>query len=76
MADIVSSGFRRESQPPLQTGRSTRSDDALQRVETGNLVVVKFARSLSETIATYAAEPRESNFTPSGRSSPLGDTCR
>ncbi len=29
-----------------------------------------------QVASIYAAEPRESSFTPSGRSSPLGDTCR
>ncbi len=29
-----------------------------------------------QVAAIYAAEPRASSFTPSGRSSPFGDTCR
>jgi hypothetical protein len=60
----------------LQTGLRTHPDECLQRVETGSLTVVEFDRRPFETIATYAAEPPESNFTPSSRSSPLGDTCR
>jgi hypothetical protein len=46
------------------------------RVDTGNRIVAALNSAPFQVASIYAAEPRESSFTPSGRSSPLGDTCR
>ena len=48
----------------------------LLRVDTGNRIVAALNSAPFQVASIYAAEPRESSFTPSGRSSPLGDTCR
>jgi sulfite dehydrogenase len=45
-------------------------------VDTGNRIVAALNSAPFQVASIYAAEPRESSFTPSGRSSPLGDTCR
>lgn len=50
--------------------------DWLVRVDTGNRIVAALNSAPFQVASIYAAEPRESSFTPSGRSSPLGDTCR
>lgn len=45
-------------------------------VDTGSWIVAELNRGPFQVVATYPAELRESSFIPSGRSSPLGDTCR
>lgn len=63
--------------PALFCGMAASENrDGQVRVDTGNRIVAALNSAPFQVASIYAAEPRESSFTPSGRSSPLGDTCR
>lgn len=55
---------------------ASEEPDRQEWVDTGNRIVAALNSAPFQVASIYAAEPRESSFTPSGRSSPLGDTCR